>query len=183
MNTHIYLARHFHTVSENIVYSNAYKEGEPYVKVMEDCVRKHNIKYIEIKVSDTPRTLMTAMILYSMLNENLKDIKVGRPEIDDILMRDPKRENCSKISEHFESINQINKNGKENKLVLYVTHSSCYKSIYKGMLKGISNNHNKIDEFVKGNRISSNAFSYITNYTKKNIYYNVNIVNSKNKIK
>lgn len=181
MRTHTFIVRHFHTVNENVVYDGIYDEGRPYVSIISKYITKHNIKEIEFKTSDTPRTITTSMVLNRLFIERFPQLKINRVETYEALTRDPKRVRCQEISDHFKNLNsQTVVNEDEHKLVIYITHSSCYKPIYKGLLRGICNNDNKIDKLTRNERIVPNALSYVSNYDANSTFYNMNVLKEYN---
>lgn len=177
-NQHIFLIRHFKTnCEERINYSNSYDEAKLYIDEIVKCIKKYHIKKINMYVSDVDRTLLTSLIIHiklcDIINTNGYDVTINKPEVDDYLFRDPRRERCSYITDYFKNKNKRCKDkNAEHTMVINVTHSSCYRSIYKGYLQGIFKDSYLIEDIIKDARINSNGMSYITNFSKNKYYYN-----------
>jgi hypothetical protein len=171
METHIFIIRHFETDNnEKINYQNSIKEVVSFIKVINEYIKKFNINEIDIITSPQDRTLITGLILSNYLKD-INNIKVNSPTIDNIIDRDPKKKRREEIKHHFKHTKSIYKN---KTIIIYVTHSSVYYTIFESILKNIG-----VKTINESNKIHKYSLSYI-NKNNKNVEYLFNLNLRKN---
>ena len=172
---HNFLIRHFKTEKEKIDYANSNEEAKPFIDTIVEYINKYNITEVNFHTSKVERVLLTALILYINLTKHVDSNIVSLPKIKEELNRDPKKKRCEEIGQYFKNANKYYEDEDDvdtHKLNIYVTHSSCYHSIYKGLLYSVTNNEDRIKHILKGKRVHSNSISYINNFDRKALFFN-----------
>lgn len=177
-NKYLMLIRHFETYydkknNEKIKFDESFKKADMFVKYIKKFIDKYpDIKKIKFYTSDQDRTIMTSLVLSSILKSeiiknNIKNIKIYDPIIDNIIDRDPKKNKSDKICQEFQ--NMIKNEMKENTLHIYITHSSIIYNLFKCILYYLFG-----EKFNDSNKkIHNYSISYVAkNYDK--IHYNFN---------
>ena len=168
------IIRHFKTLkgTEKINYASSYSEAEPFIKKLKKLIINNNIELIKIKTSPQDRAVLTALILFIKLKDILStdSTKIIKPEIDKYLDRDPSKNNTDKIIKYY--IKYCSKKSKSDKvLVINITHSSVYQTIYKAMLDGMTNKNNEL----KKEKIHANSLSFIEYISNDKLNWKFNI--------
>lgn len=153
----IIIIRHFKTCNERINYEESLIISDNFIKKIIEHMEYNNINDIIIYTSDTDRTIVTALILVVKLKDY--NINVKFPQIENNLNRDPFHERIEITQNYFDNFKFDN-----NKLVIFITHSSVYEYLYKILLLKLSNKilKDNIFDLKKNNtRIFSYSMSYI----------------------
>lgn len=105
------------------------------------------------------------------------DIIINKPNIDHNLFRDPQKIRQKEIKRYFKKCNKKydKSNINNHKMIINITHSSVYKTIFEGFLNGLNADIDQINEIRKIKRIHANGMSYINNFDKTNFYFNKNM--------
>ena len=167
--------RHFKTLkgTEQINYTDSYSEAEPYIKKLKELINDNKIELVKIKSSPQDRAILTSLILYIKLKDILtqNSIKIVKPEVEKYLDRDPSKKNTEKIKQFF--IKYCSKKSKSEKvIVINITHSSVYHTVYKAMFDGMTGKNNKEP---KKTHIHGNSISYIEYINDKTVNWEFNI--------
>lgn len=167
-----FVVRHLSTVDERINYDKSYKEIRSTVKSIRKVAKDYNVEDIKIYTSSEDRTLLTSLILYIKLKEKMPEVKIRKPELNSMIERDPKRSRSESIKKYFKEKNKFKDSKKSPKIIIYVTHSSCYRNICRGLILGITVDIKDIEAMLKEMYICDHAVSLIDNFCPQNIYYN-----------
>ena len=162
-NKYIMIVRHFETFKgvEKIKFRESFEKSQLFINYIESFIDKYpEIKKIKFYTSNQERTIMTSIILSSnlkseIINNNIFNLKIYDPVINDNLDRDPKKIYKIKTCNYFKNI--IDKSLDDKTLHIYVTHSSVIYNLFKCMLEYLTDS--KIDDFNK--KIHSYSISTI----------------------
>ena len=160
---YILVVRHFKTDSrDRINYPKVNYEASRYVDHIIDYINKFGIEKIEFHSSPHDRTFLTSCVLSNILKDRIK-ITIENPICTNEINRDPLKKRKNEIYTYFK---ELIRNGyfSEKKLVIYVTHSSVYKTIVNSIIQCVSKT-DKIDD--RDWYIHSYSMSHITYHDGK----------------
>ena len=161
----VMIIRHFKTEKdERINYNKSQEYIKYFIKIIKSYILDNKTKKIKIYTSDCDRTIITSLLIYIKLKDEL-NISILSPNTDIMLNRDPNKKKYPEIKKYF---NDYVFN--ENELIIFFTHSSIYTHLLNSILE------NKIDNFkhiCNKKRVHSFSISHIG--YKKNINYKFNI--------
>ncbi len=167
---HQIVIRHFKTESnERIDYTHSYKEAEPYINFIKKYISKFGIKEIDIKTSPLERTLMTSLILYIKLSD-IVGLTVHKPRIEKYLERDPSK---NKLDQTFKKFKNDYKT--DGKLVINITHSSVYSTVFLGLMSGMNNENTKLSDITNNKKIHHHSLSFLADIDSE-VKYGFNIL-------
>lgn len=158
VNNHHIIIRHFKTKNDKINYSRCYEEATLYINFLKLYIEKYDINEIEIETSSYERTLMTSLIIYIELQEQLNNkIHIHKPKLNKYLERQTDKTKQQSILNYFKSYSNT-----KGKLIIKITHSSIYLKIFHGLLQGINNKEINIKKITDNTHIHSHSLSFIT---------------------
>lgn len=167
MSKHIIIIRHFKTDKYNkINYNTANNDAELFIKTIMNYIINNNINEVRFITSPQERTILTSLIICNILKDNIKDINILNPIINNIIDRDPKHNNKHEIQKYFKS---IVKNYTKNTLYIYITHSSVYHTIFQSIVNILNEK-----KYIKKEKIYHYSLSIIS-FNSKELYYKFNI--------
>ena len=174
-NKYIMIIRHFETVEgkEKIKFNESFEKSQLFINYIENFINKYpHINKIKFYTSDQERTIITSLILSSnlkgeIIKNNIHDLQIYDPIINNKIDRDPKKKNKSKICKYFK--NMIEKSLDDETLYIYVTHSSVIYNLFKCMVDYFIGEI--IDDFDK--KIHKYSISTIVN-NNDSVNYNFN---------
>lgn len=181
MKKNIFIIRHFETTTDNNKNKKiSYKKSLIYLELFVNFIKKHisenpYIKSIKFYTSEHDRTIITAYMLFSKLQtdiilNNIESIDIHKPEISDIIDRDPKKNKHQSVCKQI--INKIEPKFKSDTLYIFITHSSLISNLFKCFYNIYTDNDiKKIDK-----KIHSYSLSFISKIDDKLTYkFNVNM--------
>ena len=174
-NKYLMLIRHFETYydsnkHEKIKFNDSFYKASIFAEHIKKFIKEFpEIKKIKFYTSNRERTIMTALVLSStlkseLIKNNLQNVEIYDPVIDNIVDRDPKKIKIDHICNTF--YNLIDKKFKDNTLYIYVTHSSIICDLFRCVLEYLVNK--KTDNFHK--KIYNYSLSYVVRKNDKVSY-------------
>ena len=173
------IIRHFKTSHNKINYENCYKEAGPYIEFINKYIKDHDINEIYIYTSAQDRTFITGLVICAELQlHKSNNIFISNPIINKNIDRDPFKKHKKSIAKYFSTnVKKYCNNDNSNKLIIYVTHSSVYYTIFKSIVDTLKN---KDSINISSRRIHYNSLSYISKNDKKIKYeFNLEMINKK----